>query len=279
MREQAIQLLAQNSAGDKAGAWSLGEEVARSLASDEWYSTQSTAWALLAISRTFADAISGETRFSLNETGDWRSLASARTTWQDSLLSFKAGSMSIRNDGTTTLHAILSHRGVPANTAEEPVSAGLAMEVRYTDVSGKPLPVDKLTQGQDFVAELTIANTGHKNLENLSLTQGVASGWQIRNTRLEGAAERNDLDYQDIRDDRVLSYFPLTVAAGKGNGDWPEWRYEWRSRQIRDTLTVRILLNASFAGRFYLPGWQAEAMYDGRVKAATAGRWVEVVRP
>ena len=279
LREEAVQLLARHTAGDKAGAWLLGEEVAKSLASDEWYSTQSTAWALLAISRTFADAVSGDTRFSLKDSADWRSLASAQTTWQDTLASGVAGGTSIRNDGTTVLHATLSHRGIPANAEEQPVSAGLAMTVRYTDVGGQPLAVEKLTQGQDFVAELTITNTGNRNLENLSLTQGVASGWQIRNTRLEGAAERSDMDYQDIRDDRVLSYFPLAVTAGKGHGDWPEWQYEWRSRQIKDTLTVRILLNASFAGRFYLPGWQAEAMYDGKIKAATAGRWVEVVRP
>jgi len=37
-------------------------------------------------------------------------------------------------------------------------------------------------------------------------------------------------------------------------------------------------LNASFAGRFYLPAWTVEAMYDGRRQARSKGQWVEVKR-
>ena len=63
------------------------------------------------------------------------------------------------------------------------------------------------------------------------------------------------LDYQDIRDDRVLSYMSLDAGESR---------------------TLEISLNASFAGRFYLPGWQVENMYDASVQARSAGRWVEV---
>ena len=62
--------------------------------------------------------------------------------------------------------------------------------------------------------------------------------------------------YQDIRDDRVYSYFNV----GKN-----------RKR------TFRVLLNASYQGRFYLPSVQCEAMYDATIQSLIPGQWVEVV--
>jgi len=38
------------------------------------------------------------------------------------------------------------------------------------------------------------------------------------------------------------------------------------------------LLNASYTGRYYLPGAFCEAMYDHTVNARSMGRWVEVVQ-
>jgi hypothetical protein len=101
----------------------------------------------------------------------------------------------------------------------------------------------------------------------------VPSGWQIRNARLEGAEESAALDYQDLRDDRVLSYFALNV---QGRGEAPWW---WTDpeRDRSDSITLRVVLNASFAGRYYLPAWRAEAMYDPATLATVSGQWVEVV--
>ena len=73
-----------------------------------------------------------------------------------------------------------------------------------------------------------------------------------------GLGQKGNFDYQDIRDDRVLTYFPMSPGQTK-------------------TFVVR--LNASYAGRFYLPVVNAEAMYDARIHSRTPGRWVEVYRP
>ena len=42
------------------------------------------------------------------------------------------------------------------------------------------------------------------------------------------------------------------------------------------TFTVR--LNASYLGEYYLPGVQAEAMYDNDYFSRTKGQWIEVVK-
>jgi uncharacterized protein YfaS (alpha-2-macroglobulin family) len=56
--------------------------------------------------------------------------------------------------------------------------------------------------------------------------------------------------YQDIRDDRVYSYFDLGAGAIK---------------------TFKVLLNASYNGTYYLPGVNCEAMYDNSVSCSCFG--------
>ena len=76
------------------------------------------------------------------------------------------------------------------------------------------------------------------------------------------------IDYMDIRDDRVLAYFSL----------WRDhyWNYRYQNRN-QTSVTLRIILNASYAGKFYLPGWHASAMYNERIFSRSGGYWVEVV--
>ena len=67
--------------------------------------------------------------------------------------------------------------------------------------------------------------------------------------------ENDQPQYQDIRDDRVYTYFDLQANKRK---------------------TFRVMLNASYAGRFYLPAIYCEAMYDNTINARKPGKWVEV---
>jgi uncharacterized protein YfaS (alpha-2-macroglobulin family) len=39
-----------------------------------------------------------------------------------------------------------------------------------------------------------------------------------------------------------------------------------------------VLLNASYLGNYYLPGTQAEAMYDNDYFVRTKGQWIEVIK-
>jgi hypothetical protein len=95
----------------------------------------------------------------------------------------------------------------------------------------------------------------------MALRQIFPSGWEIANTRLdkEGVSgqENNNFTYQDIRDDRVLTFFDMTYSGSK---------------------TYVVHLNASYVGRFYFPGTLCEAMYEPGVNAFMPGKWVEVVK-
>ena len=86
------------------------------------------------------------------------------------------------------------------------------------------------------------------------------SGWEINNLRLDEAEARLGGDkpvYQDIRDDRVYTYFDLGANQRK---------------------TFRLLLTASYAGTYYLPAVSAGAMYDHSIYARKKGQVVEVAK-
>jgi uncharacterized protein YfaS (alpha-2-macroglobulin family) len=94
----------------------------------------------------------------------------------------------------------------------------------------------------------------------MAVNQVFPSGWEINNLRLDEAENRLSGDkptYQDIRDDRVYTYFDLNPGQRK---------------------TFRVLLTATYGGTYYLPGVNCEAMYDKNIYARTKGRDVSVVR-
>ena len=104
------------------------------------------------------------------------------------------------------------------------------------------------------------------DFNELALTQIFASGWEILNTRMNlvGGSTSDPMDYQDVRDDRVFTYFDLPF----------NWTNDKNAKQSR---TYRIQLNAAYAGRYFLPAVACEAMYDNRIRAIQPGKWVEVV--
>jgi hypothetical protein len=129
----------------------------------------------------------------------------------------------------------------------------------FKNRKGTVINIAKITQGTEFIAEVTVRNQDNDRVENVALSQILPSGFEIVNTRFTdfGEATNNSADYTDIRDDRTNFYF--NMKAG-------------------ETKTFRILLNASYLGKYYLPGLQCEAMYDNTFLARTKGFWVDVVK-
>ena len=276
LRDQSLLLLTmlKTDMGSSEQAWQLAEQVATGLGSDEWYSTHSTSWALLAMSE-FANkrgANNQGMKFSIKETptANWKKEQVQQTFYKQAISQTK---IAVRNDDSkSNLRVLVSNRGIPANMDEQADSNGLKIAVNFLGMDNKPINVEKLPQGTDFVAEVTVSadfNLALANkLEDVALSMVMPSGWQIRNERLEGNQLPKGIDHMDIRDDRVLSYFGL----------WHDyyWSYRYHDRS-QTSITLRVILNASYAGKYYLPAWQAAPMYDEKIHARSKGYWVEVV--
>ncbi len=151
--------------------------------------------------------------------------------------------------------------GLPAVGQESAASNGLTLDVSYTTPEGKPLDPSRLEQGTDLKVVAKVTNSGLRGrLEQVALSHVFPSGWEIRNERMELTRHRPaaGIEYQDVRDDRVYTYFSLAAGA---------------------TQTVEVLAHASYLGRFYLPQVSVEPMYDASLNARTRGQWIEVAEP
>jgi alpha-2-macroglobulin len=263
LRDEAMILEALSLIGDKSKAWPLAKEIAKSLSSNSWMSTQETAYSLLAMCRYIGvTGNNSEISFSYSLNGEVTKTKNAKKTitqlkYNESDFS-KNANMALKNTGNSTLFVKVLVEGIPLIGDKTAASNHLSMVIKYKDMNGKEIQPDKIVQGTDFIAEVTINNPGTKGfLKEMALNQIFPGGWEIHNTRMDETAAASAARYQDIRDDRIYSYYDLTQNSSK---------------------TFIVQLNATYLGRFYLPTVYTEAMYDQTINARVPGRWVEVVR-
>ena len=263
LRDTSIRLMTFCLLGDGKEAALLANEISKTLASDDWLSTQSTAFSLVALSDYMEKyKMSGSMDFSYAVDGKAKKVSTTRNIWTETLLDKTAfsASLELKNTGKSTLFARLVAEGIPAEGKEEAYANGLTLAVSYMDHDGHPVNTSALQQGTNFTAVVTVANSSPRGYSHLVLTEVFPAGWEILNTRfLTGGTVDNrvtGVNYQDIRDDRAYSYIDY-LPAGK-------------------QVTVRINLCAVYPGRFYLPPVYCEAMYDHLVRANTEGKMVTV---
>lgn len=262
LRDRAMLLNAMLGVGDAMHTRDLADAIATELAGNGWYSTHSLSWSLLALSR-FAGGASGHPLifdYAVDD-GDWQRQQSDKPLAQAQLGSHdQTTDLRLMNRGRSPLYISVVNRGVAPSGKEKAGNDSLTMTIAFADRDGHPLDPARLPQGSDMRATVTISNTTPLPLQNLALSQIVPSGWEIINTRTALAADaatESAFDYRDFRDDRVQTYFGLA------------------SRESRSFV---LQINAAYPGRYYLPAWNVEAMYDAHRFARNAGRWVEVVR-
>ncbi|MCX7023833.1 MAG: MG2 domain-containing protein [Spirochaetes bacterium] len=284
-RDTAVVLDAMNAMGDTTRGLPLFNEIADALSSGSAWSTQETAFAFIA-AIPYVKATASGAPASAVVTAAGGAKATVKIDKGTARVDLpagtgNAGSVNVRNDGGAALYLRLVAKGTPKPGNEVPSSNGLGLDVRYEDMDGNDVDPDDVDTGQDLVAFITVSNMSvPKAAGNLALTLRTPSGWEIANYRVsdvpgpegEGDGKEGDydeygnwlpsarkpevklFDYQDIRDDRIYTYFDL-----KGPGD---------------SRTFKFFMNKTYQGIFYLPAITVEAMYDPAVSALEKGRWL-----
>ena len=261
-RNMAIALRTSILTGQKEIAFELAEKVAARLNDSQHYmSTQSTAWSLYAISDYARTIAGGGVNATVKGPEKSYKLSTTKALIRQEVALGKDASgkaqLNVSNTGSGTLHAVVAVTGTPKAGEEKPKADGLSMKVTFLDPDGQPIRVDTLSRGRNFKAVVTITNTGSAYASDLALAQKFPSGWEIQNDRIgkENYSYPAGVTYQDIRDDRVYSFFDL--GAGQ-------------------SVTITTGLTATYPGRFYLPAVSCEAMYDDKISALVPGKWTEV---
>lgn len=263
IRDKAIQLMTLCLLNNGKEAAVLATDLSKRLSSDDWLSTQSTAFALVALSDYMGKyQTGGSMDFSYVCGGKTGKMSTTKHIWSETLLnkSGTSATVELKNTGKSTLFARVILEGIPEQGEETAYANGVSLAVSYVDLNGRPVDISNLEQGTNFRAVVTVKNPTASGFNHLVVSEIFPAGWEILNTRFlnEGTADSQTLgvNYQDIRDDRVYSYIDRLPAG----------------RQV----TVNINLCAVYPGRFYLPPVYCEAMYDALIRANTAGQEVRV---
>ncbi|NOT75849.1 MAG: hypothetical protein HOP08_13065 [Cyclobacteriaceae bacterium] len=264
VRDKAIILETLLLLNDRTKAFELVKDISASLSnSNTWMSTQSVAWSLKAVGMFAGTEKKGPLKFTYTFNGKNVPVSTDLTFAQVSLPfdGVKVGAIKIESQSQSTLFARIITEGVPARGEEMEASNNLGLSVTYADADGGAVDPSSLEQGTEFIATVTISHPGVRGAyKNLALNQIFPSGWEINNLRLDGAEDmlKNDVfTYQDIRDDRVYTYFDINAGQRK---------------------TFKVMLTATYAGSYYLPAMSCEAMYDHGVYARTKGQVVQVIK-
>ena len=266
LRDKAIILEVLTLLDEKERATELVKELSEQLSDGSWRSTQETAYALLAIGKFVGEAdINSEFKFAYQIGGNPNVNAASSNPLVNipvDMSSNTAQSIKLTNTSKSVLYARLITTGQPATGDPIAASNKLALSVNYTDTKGKTIDPTSIPQGTDFIAEVTVKHPGNiykRRYDEMALDQIFPSGWEILNTRMDNLNQDDEgisrPDYQDVRDDRVYSFFDISYGQSQ---------------------TYRVRLNAAYQGRYYLPTVSCEAMYDASVNARQPGMWVEV---
>lgn len=231
--------------------------------SGQWMSTQETAYTLLALCKHYQ--ITNTTSnvsavYSVNNSSS-KSISSANKVAKLFLSEKnnpKQTNVNIKNTSSSKLYARVIVSGAPliGDTTKE--MHGVIMSIVYKNNQNQIIQPTHIVQGTDFKAVVTITNTSDSRpLKEMVLSELFPGGWEIHNARMDESETKSEARYQDIRDDRVYTYYDLAMKS---------------------TKTFTIQLNASYLGRFYLPAISSEAMYDHAIHASVPGYWVNVVK-
>ncbi|WP_164549111.1 alpha-2-macroglobulin family protein [Amphritea opalescens] len=271
LRDKALFLMLYANIADPVAAATLADEVADGLAENRWYSTQTSAYALIALAnyQQVAQPVPQQSLQSdqdrplalevlLQQAETQQRLMVGRQITEAQLQSGTeaAKPLSLRNDGEVPVWLTLTETGIAAPGSEKTYADGLQLKVEYWD-GDDVVDVRSLKQGSNVTALIKLRNISGADISNVALNFRAPSGWQIDNERQVCTDDGCRFDYIDIRDDRVSAYMTLERNQQK---------------------TLALQLNASFIGHFYLPAISASAMYNDNLKAQLKGLNVEVVQ-
>lgn len=236
----------------------LAISLAKEMDQRDWLNTQESSYSLLAMAKMIRKMGGKDLDLEVVQNGKSQKIKSKHSLAEIELdAEAENSAFKIINNNDNLVYASLYQEGQPALGQEVANRKNLSMSAVFLDGEDKVLDLNKIRQGTELEAKISVTNTSADFIHVVALTQAFPSGWEIVNTSftdLQGGISGN-ADYVDIRDDRVHFYFDLK----KG-----------------ETRTFRVKLNASYLGKYYLPGAFAEGMYDRNNYAQEKGKWIEI---
>ncbi len=259
MRDQAIATLAMMELGNPSSTINVIKDMAEKLRSSEWYSTHSIAFTLMSIAKIANEGEKQQLNYSIAINS-----ASSREVVSDEVIDIydlalvDQSKFSVVNNGAGVIYVSVINTGKQKPGEIKSRNDNLKLTVAYYGENGESIDHKNLVQGTDFKAVVKINNPGTASsaIDDLALTQIFPSGWEIRTGGLSNEQVDENYQYQEVRDDRVNTFFGIN-----------------RSR----SMTFEVKLNAAYVGDYYLPPTTCSSMYNNRIHANSASDRVKVI--
>jgi len=234
----------------------LANSLALKLSSDDWLSTQETAFALVSLSKLLEANGGKEMDITMNA----ENLKTAKPILKRNIELDENGDAKIKlnNNVDSKLYVRLTQSGKPALGDSFAERKNLNLRISYENANGETMDISNIKQGSEINAIISIGNLSQTDLVNIALQYHLPSGWEIIDTSFTdyNSNAYTEANYVDIRDNELRFYLDLSAKQSK---------------------TFEVKMNASYLGEYFLPGSQAETMYSNDYFARTEDKRVKVV--
>ena len=210
-----------------------------------YYSTQETAFALLAIGKHARKAMASDISADISVDGKVAGKYNNKDLQLPLDISNKNVTLTTKGKGTLYYYYEISGIKLSPNTADE--DKHLKVRRRFLDRNGNQISGNSFIQNDLVVVEITAQSETGTNVENVAITDLLPACFEIENSRLVAEREmdfmknRSTPEYTDIRDDRI-SFFTALNGTAK---------------------TFYYTIRAVSKGTFVIGAVSADAMYNG----------------
>jgi uncharacterized protein YfaS (alpha-2-macroglobulin family) len=263
LRDQALAALVLAKMNMFGDALNIYQALAKEWNSRGWWSTQESAFALLAFSALRDKFSAGDVEATWSVGAKTQKvLIKASKPIKIDLTSYGSAEVSI-NALNGTVFAEVQTKGLPLTDNLKTENKGVAMQRAIYNSSGDRITASQIKQGEAFWIVFGVSSLAFARIDNLALSSILPSGFEISNERLNeynrpgwlNNMRLSTADYVDIRDDRINWFFSLSP---------------------NETKAFAVQIHPSYAGEFRWPGLALEAMYSPDYYARIAGERVSV---
>lgn len=242
LRDMLITCIVLNDMDKREDARNLLKKLSTQIKSSQYYTTQEMAFYVLAIKEIFGDY---NTKSALNYTynfGSGDQKINSQKLLESMVVKQSVDKAILHNGSSFPIQISLLQRGRLKKQFQIDENKGLKLKCNWYDSKGNLRNTSTFIQGEQLKLCVEVENDGSMgNLQNIALQVVLPAGFEIRNERFLFGSNNSNITYQDIKDDRVISYFNLSPGAKK---------------------MICINANAAYIGSYGRFNVICEAMYD-----------------
>jgi hypothetical protein len=233
----------------------IANRLSKEIRSQKWMNTQERAFSFLALGKFMKMSNAGNITASIDINNGNKYVFNGSDLIIDKNIA--NAKVSVSTEGTGNLYYFYTSKGISSNGKYLQEDENFKVRKKFLNRFGKEISGNTFNQNDLVVVKITLENQARNSIENVVVTDMLPAGFEIENPRisaipeLEWIKDNSDVQYMDIRDDRINLYTEIGIK--------PKYFY--------------YVVRAVSTGNFTLGPVSADAMYDGSYHSTNgAGR-------